>query len=231
MTPEIITRSFTNDQAVFDGVFFNNRYKIRGNKDKNASKIFVDIGAHAGYFSFLAMTLGARKVYAFEPYLDNFSTLLKNCYNPNFVGKFTPYQLGVYTKSSIEKFDAPELVDNIYFDLGGIGLSVKDDGRFYPCRVETLDDILSEHCFNEKIDVLKINIGYAEREILTSSFRLTDNVNSICGEVTADEIQLLEFKKALGIKGFINFVSEDSGKEGRLIFRASKSNLSDNFIE
>jgi FkbM family methyltransferase len=230
MTPEIITRSFSNDQAVFDKVFFDNLYKLKGNKDKNAGKIFVDIGAHAGYFSFLALTLGARKVYSFEPYVDNFNILIKNCYTPNFVGRFTPYQLGVNVDSIIGKFDAPQLIDNIYFDLAGIGLSTKDDGRQYPCRCEQLDEILRTHCFDEPIDVLKINLGYSEREILLGSKLLAVNVLSICGEISANDIQLFEFKKEMGIRGYVNFVSDAPNEQERVVFRASKINLSENFI-
>ena len=131
MTPEIITRSFSNDNYVFDNVFFNNCYKLKGQKEKHP--IVVDIGAHAGYFAFTALTLGARKVYSFEPYIDNFNLLLKNCYNPNFTGKFTPYQLGIYTSSILGKFDAPKLVYGVYFDLSGIKMSVGETDSSYPC--------------------------------------------------------------------------------------------------
>ena len=230
MTPEITTRSFSNDQAVFDAVFFNNCYKIKGTKDKNAAKIFVDIGAHAGFFSFLALTLGARKVYAFEPYIDNFHILMKNCYTPHFASRFTPYQLGVNVEGNMAKFDSPDFVDNIYFDLAGIGFSLKDDNTHYPCRCEKLDDLLTNQCFGEKIDVLKINLGYAEREILLGSSLLASNVLSVCGEITANDVQLLDFKQQLGIKGFVNFVSETPSENDRVIFRASQVNLSDNFI-
>ena len=230
MTPEIITRSFSNDQAVFDSVFFNNRYKLKGNKDKNVSKIIVDIGAHGGFFSFLALSLGARKVYSFEPYIDNFNILLKNCYTPHFVGRFTPYQLGVNFESGLCRFDSPQLVESMYFDLSGIKLSITDDDTHYPCPCETLDEILRIQCFNESIDVLKINIGYAEREILLGSFLLQHNVKSICGEISANDVQLFEFKRQLGIKGFVNFVSETPSSDERVIFRASSIPLSENFI-
>lgn len=230
MTPEISTRSFSNDQAIYDSVFFNNLYKVKGNKDKSNGKIVVDIGAHAGYFSFLALLLGAKKVYSFEPYIDNFNILLKNCYNHAFAGRFTPYQLGVNVDSIIGSFDSPNLIDNIYFDLAGIGLTTQDTGRQYPCRCERLDDILKTHCFDEPIDVLKINIGYAEREILLGSKLLPKNVTSVCGETSSNDIQLADFKKEMGIRGYVNFVSDTPNDKERVIFRASKISLSDNFI-
>ena len=86
MTPEITTRSFTNDQAIFEKVFFDNIYKLKGEKDSN--KIFVDIGAHAGFFAFAALSLGARKVYCFEPFVDSYKVLLENCYNYYYLKYF-----------------------------------------------------------------------------------------------------------------------------------------------
>ena len=231
MTPEIVSRSFTNDSAVFDSVFFNNIYKLKGNKDKSSvGKIIVDIGAHAGFFSFLALNLGARKVYSFEPYIDNFNVLLKNCYNPHFVGRITPYQLGVNTETGTSLFDPPQLVDGMYFDLAGVKIAIDNQDGKYACPCQTLDEILRIQCFNEKIDVLKINIGYAEREILLTSFLLSSNVNSICGEITANDAQLDDFKFQLGKKGFVNFFSEPPTEEERVLFRCSQGNLSDNFI-
>lgn len=227
MTPEIITRSFTNDQYVFDNVFFNNSYKIKGEKEKE--KIFLDLGAHAGYFSFSALTLGARKVYACEPFVDSFKILLQNCYTPHFAGKFTPYQIGVYTERKISKFTIPKLVDGIFFDTNSIGLCVDEEEDHYPSFCVTLDDILKNYCYNEKIDVLKINLGYAEKEILFNSELLQENVDSVCGEVSLNEENFFSFKKEMAIKGFINCFSSPE-KEGRIKFWVSKVNLTDNFI-
>jgi len=233
MTPEITTRSFSNDQLTFDKVFFDNLYNLKSGKEKDSKelkKVFVDIGAHAGFFAFSALVLGAKKVYCFEPYIDNFNVLLKNCYTHSFVGRVTPYQLGVYTQPMIGKFSAPELIDGLYFDLAGIGLSISD-GSYYPCQCVTLDTILREYCFDEQVDVLKINIGYAEKEILLGSEILPKNVNSVCGEVSCSDSEFAEFKKSMGIKGFINCYSTPLNDKGRIQFWMSKTNLSDNFIK
>lgn len=227
MTPEIVTRSFTNDQVVFNKVFFDNIYKIKGEKDSN--KVFLDLGAHAGYFAFTALSLGARKVYCFEPFVDSFKVLLENCYNYYFSGRITPYQLGVYTEKKLLKFSIPEFVDNIYFDMSSIGPSDNiEEEDYYPCQSSTLDEILKVYCYNESIDILKINIGYAEREILLSSNLLSEKVDSICGEASLNEETCLQFKKEIGIKGFVNFFSLPE-VDGRIQFWASKNDLTKNF--
>ena len=227
MTPEIITRSFTNDQGIFDNVFFNNYYKLKANKDN--SKVFLDIGAHAGFFSFTALTLGARKVYSIEPFLDNFKSLLQNCYKLDFVGRVTPFQLGIYTESIIGKFSTPEFIDKIYFDLASVGLIKEDVDNYYPCQCHSLDTILTEYCYGEEIDVMKINIGYAEREILSNSKLIEKNVKSICGEVSCNEEEFIEFKKVIGVKGFVNCFSVPIGEKSRTLFIASRVPISDNF--
>jgi len=230
MTPEILTRSFSNDQYVFDNVFFSNYYKIKG--DKSKQRVIVDIGAHAGYFSFLSLSLGAKKVYCFEPFIDSFSVLLKNVYNPNFSGRVTPYQLGVYTSEMLGAFTSPKLVEKIYLDFASIALSTENNDNPYPCFCSTLDNILYKNCFNENIDILKINIGYAEREILLQSSLIQENVNSICGEISCQtENQLVEFKKEMGIKGFANFVSSQINDSERCLVRMTKNSFSEYFIE
>lgn len=229
MTPEIVTRSFSNDQLVFDKVFFENLYGLKGDKDNH--RVVVDIGAHAGFFSFTALSLGAKKVYCFEPFIDNFNILLKNCYNHSFIGRVTPYQLGVYTSPILGKFESPKLVDGVFFDLSSIGLATQSDTH-YPCPCVTLSSLLEFQCFNEKIDVLKINIGYAEKEILLgASTILQNNVNAICGEVFCSDAEFMTFKKDMGLRGFINCVSKPVDQNGRVVFQMSQSPLSDNFIQ
>jgi FkbM family methyltransferase len=224
MTPEIITRSFSNDQYIFDNVFFSNYYKLKGQKED--APVVVDIGAHCGYFTFTALTLGAKKVYCFEPFLDSFKTLLNNCYNLHFVGKVTPFQLGVYTEQRIGEFTTPQLIDGIYFDMAGVGLSTNPNENYYPCQCHKLDAILKEYCYNETIDILKINIGYAEREILLNSELLTKNVKSVCGEVSCTEEEFFSFKRDMGIKNFVNCYSLPPNKQGRILFLMSQVPLS-----
>ena len=229
MTPEIVQRSFTNDEQVFQEVFFENKYKLKGHKE--SGPIILDIGSHAGFSVFTELTLGARQVFAFEPFIDNFNVLLKNCYNPHFVGKVTPHAVGVYTSEIIGKFSGPNLINNLFFDMAKIGLCTKSEEHFYPAPCFTLDTILEKFCFNEKIDILKVNLGDSlEREVLLGSNKLQENVKCFCGEMTVNDIQLMEFKKHMVIQGFVNFVSNSMDANGRTLFWGSKTALSENFV-
>ena len=78
MTPNIHIRSFTDDQYWLDKVFYSNSYRLKGSKDIQNGPIIVDIGAHCGFFTFTSLALGAKKVYAVEPFIENFKMLLKN---------------------------------------------------------------------------------------------------------------------------------------------------------
>ena len=228
MTPQITTRSFSNDNYFVDNVFFNNYYKFKG--EKNSKRVVVDIGAHIGCFTFTALLLGCAKVYAFEPFIDNFALLLQNTYNNHFVGRITPYQVGIdYKEDKLGLFATPEWVNDIYFDFGAVGIISDKSKNHYPCYLINLDTLLEFYCYNETIDVLKINIGYFEQEVLLRSELLSKNVNSICGEAELDDTALLDFKKQLGIKGFMNFYSKPPNAMGRTLFWASKPPLKDNF--
>lgn len=149
MTPEIVQRSFTNDEQVFQEVFFENKYKLKGHKE--SGPIILDIGSHAGFSVFTELTLGARQVFAFEPFIDNFNVLLKNCYNPHFVGKVTPHAVGVYTSEIIGKFSGPNLINNLFFDMAKIGLCTKSEEHFYPCLALPLIPFLKNFVLMRKL--------------------------------------------------------------------------------
>jgi hypothetical protein len=104
----------------------------------------------------------------------------------------------------------------------------EDEEDFYPCQCVSLDDILKTYCYNEKIDVLKINIGYAEREILLSSKIMEENVDSICGQVSLIKDDFLSFKKEMVLKGFVNAFSNEIS-DTRSVFWFSKKALNENF--
>jgi FkbM family methyltransferase len=219
MTPPLTLRSFTNDQYCLDKVFYSNFYKIKGFKSN--APVVLDVGAHAGYFAFAAVSLGAARVYAIEPFIENYKVLLKNI--ENLDDKIIPHQLGVYPHNAVIKFNYPEVSEGLYYDFSD--LKVEQEGRGYNVLCVPIDYILN-NIVKENIDILKFNIGYGEGEILRSSKFLKDKVKSICAEVPVDNAEFvvsqLQFDGYQEVKTF-------EADEGRKLVLASKTELKDYF--
>jgi FkbM family methyltransferase len=230
MTPCIKIRILTNDQFVLDKVFYSNFYKIKITKDEALRPVVMDIGAHCGYFSFTAMALGAKKVFAFEPFLENYKLLLDNLADHRLkeVDVLT-YQMGIYMNNTRLTFGYPSMRDG-YFDFANIGEHHNvDNPQIAAAPSITLDNAL-ENYVGEHVDVLKISIGYAETSILTSSKLIESQVSHICGESELDKASQDKFRAAMGQKGFIDCafypIPDDDDK---VLFHFSRTNLSDVF--
>lgn len=221
MTPEISIRSFTNDQYILDKVFYANFYRLKGiAKDAAYRPLVLDLGAHCGYFSFAAASLGARKVISFEPMLENYRMLIKNMRYVNF-SKFEGYPFGVHSTATTLDLEIPAYEDSFYdwanieVDLGG------PNSRPSPVQLLALDDILTR-IVKEKVDIMKISIGYAESEILKTSQELS-RVENICGEVSVSKDEVEAFKAILTNKGYTEVLTFPVPEnEFRTLFLASR---------
>lgn len=230
MTPKLTIRSFTNDQYILDKVFYSNFYRLRGFQEGQKRPVVLDLGAHCGYFTFAALSLGAKKVYAFEPFTPNYKMLLTNV-GDNPIGPVIPYQLGVYVAPVCLTFKYPELSKNSFFDFSTIGMDANaGNPEHCKCCMITLDTIL-KHYVEEPIDIMKISIGYAETAILESSELFGKNVSSVCGEIITDDTGVTKLKSVLLEKGFLYLdISPVVGEEGRSLFLASKTNIKESFL-
>lgn len=232
MTPKLQIRTFTNDQYVLDKVFYSNFYRLRGFKENEKRPVVVDLGAHCGYFTFAALSLGAKKVYAFEPFTPNYKMLLANVGNEPLGSTVPviPYQLGVYVAPLALTFGYPELTKGSFFDFSNIGYdSNATSVEFCKCCMLPLDTLL-EHYIGESVDIMKIAVGYAEIAIIEASNLITQRVQNLCGEIGLDEPGKEKFRSVLGKKGFVDiefFAVE--GEEGKWLFHASKTSRKEVF--
>jgi FkbM family methyltransferase len=227
MTPKLTVRSFSDDQFILDKVFYSNAYMLKGMKNVETQPVIVDIGAHCGYFTFAALALGAKKIYAFEPFIENYKILLPNIEAAEF-GKIIPYNFGVYTAEGVLPFAYPE-VEKAHYRFSDINIDVKGESDNHHMGVcLTLDYILNK-IIREDVDILKINIGYAEKEILFGSKLLALRVNNICLE--CDTIVAQELIEGMKSKGFVDsFVQVGIEEEQhRSIVILSKTKCSDLF--
>lgn len=227
MTPRLAIRTFTNDQYVLDKIFYSNFYKLKGFKETERKPVVLDIGAHAGYFSFSALALGCKKVYAFEPFTPNYKMLLQNV-GDNPIGLVIPYQLGVYVAPVCLTFNFPVLSGQSFFDFANVGMDANvDNTEFCKCCMLSLDTIL-EHYVPEQVDILKLNIGYAEGQVIAVSNLISQRVAHICGEIATNASE--KFKTLLISKGFKEVaMSEVIGEDNKTVFHASKTDLKEVF--
>jgi FkbM family methyltransferase len=200
MTPEITIRSFSDDQYTLDKVFYSNYYRIKKfrdkEEDKNEDQVVVDVGAHCGYFSMFAAMRGATKLYNVEPFIENYRILLKN--TQSFDGHVENLKLGIYTEDKLGHLAYPKNEGNFFF-FSKANLDAEAD-LFDLNSFVSLDTLLKT-IKEDKIKLLKINIGYAEMDILKSS-NYINKCEFVCGETKGDNEKLSTFADEMRGKGF-----------------------------
>jgi len=153
-----------------DGIWGEARtYRVRDFK----GKVVVDLGAHIGGFTTMAADGGAKRVYAYEAWKENFKILQSNV---------DGYENVEAHNCAVWKSNSP--VKNVYFhddfdqsNTGGGGV-FEATGQGLEVRCMGLDDIIRDTGF---IDILKIDIESSEFPVLFTSARL-HMVRAIIGE-------------------------------------------------
>lgn len=222
MTPNIHLRSFSDDQYWLNKVFYTNSYRLRGNKDTQNAPVIVDIGAHCGYFVFTALALGAKKVYAVEPFIENFKILLKNI-GDNF--SVVSNNLAIGRENGCINFAYPK-PQKSHLMLGYPSECNNTEDKRSTVPIITLDYYLSQFIQEKNIDILKINIGGQERDILKSSGESLANIRSVCGETILEPENVPVFKSEMTALGFINnHVVTNTEEENKIFFIFSKDEI------
>ena len=123
--------------------------------------VFVDIGANIGYYSLMATTLGASKVFAFEPNETVRNRFEFNIRSNNLENKITciPAALGTIEGSLPLSVDSNDLGAGTLIHNG-----TSDETKLV--KVRRLDSVLKEYSVN-KIDALKIDVEGYEFEALS----------------------------------------------------------------
>jgi FkbM family methyltransferase len=173
--PEFLVRPGTNDDVIFANVVTRNEYRV---PEDMSGAVVIDIGAHIGTFSHLALARGAAEVHAFEPEASNFRFARKN---------LTPFGERVHLHNrAVWRSDivAPTLhfwrsTDDA--NVGGGTLIWDTDGPLVDAvPFDEVIDAISEGG-SRQIDLVKIDCEGAEFPILLTSRRL-DRVHRIVGE-------------------------------------------------
>lgn len=137
----------------------DNHYEFALDADKNT--LIIDVGAHIGGFSIVAGAKnGKAKIYAFEPFLENFKMLQKNIELNNLVN-ITPHRQAVASGIDTRKL----YLDRINTSAHSLNKKNKKSVDV-PCT--TLDNIFLENNI-KYCDLLKMDCEGAEYEIISSA--------------------------------------------------------------
>jgi FkbM family methyltransferase len=164
------------DGWIYSDVVLGNYYRFA---DDMSGELVLDIGAHIGFASIFAASLGADKVYAYEAHPSNYKRLLEN--TKSFGERIEAHNFAVW-KSGVpsEYVYVGDHKDDC--NMGGVTVHERDIGN--PVKTIGLDEILTKiqsEC-GRYPTIIKMDCEGSEFPILLSS-SLFHNSRSIVGEV------------------------------------------------
>ena len=163
----------STDVPTYKHVFVRKEYRFEG---EVAPRTIVDAGANTGLASiYFANRYPGARIIAIEPEQGNFEMLVKNVeLYPNVI----PVQAALWKNN-----DQIELVDPGLGDWGYMTRNLDDDadlsqGVRHSVQAMTIDRVMEQFEL-ESIDLLKLNIEGAEREVFEHSNAWIDRVNAM----------------------------------------------------
>jgi FkbM family methyltransferase len=182
-------RNGTVDIGVCKLVLVNREYDVQANK---LPQIILDAGANIGCASiWFANKYPDAKIISIEAQQENFELLKENVFPYKNI---IPIHAAIWNESGI--FLDIELEDGKYQD----GFTVKETNKNGSVKSITIDKIMQD--FNlERIDILKMDIEGAEKEVFEKPEKWINKVGTIL-------IELHERKKKGCLKNFYAVINE-----------------------
>jgi FkbM family methyltransferase len=178
--PYVYLRVGTSDVFVFDAIFAGKEYEFTV---KESPKIIVDAGANIGLSTvYFANKYPKAKIIAIEPEENNYKFLVKNTEN---------YDNVIRIKAAL--WDKIEEIDLVNTDLGNWGYMVSANNNYNQLKTSikqnihltktiTIEKIITDYGI-EEIDILKMDIEGAEKEVFNNSSEWIRKVKSIVVEL------------------------------------------------
>ena len=135
--------------------------------------VFVDVGANIGYYTLLAVRLGASKVYAFEPQASTFELLSKNVIINWMTGVVRCERLAAFNRTTeLEFFARQNYPGNSSIGVSGPEQLAKwfDTAEKVKLPAVALDDYFADKA--GKIAVMKVDVEGAEPAAFEGARRL-----------------------------------------------------------
>ena len=172
-----LLRILSSDVPTYGQVFVDQEYKFSAAIQPEA---IIDAGANIGLASiYFANKFPAAKIIAIEPEASNFALLKRNV---------APYPQIVPVQAAL--WHCNEEIDLVDPGFGKWGFMTEKKGSAQNLRgstchavtAMTVDKIMSDHDLT-KVDILKIDIEGAEREVFSDTSSWIDKVNSVIIEL------------------------------------------------
>ncbi len=172
--PSVMLRMPSSDVWVYKQIFIDEEYKFTTIKKP---KIIIDAGANIGFASiYFSDLFPEAKIIALEPERNNFSLLKENV--KDYKNIF-PLEAALWSEN--KKID---LCDSGHGNWGFMTYDKNEDikTREHEVNAITVDRIME--MFNlDSIDILKIDIEGAEKEVFTDTSKWIDQVDTLIVEL------------------------------------------------
>ncbi|MGE4518896.1 MAG: FkbM family methyltransferase [Desulfobacteraceae bacterium] len=189
-------RALSSDISTYKQIFIKNEYNFSLEKMPNT---IIDAGANIGLASiYFANKYPTSQIIAIEPEAKNFNLLIKNTASyPNII----PIRAALWNKKEEIKIIDPGLGNWGFMTEEKEFLSSPEKPFFQTVNAITIQNIIED--FNlEEIDILKIDIEGAEKEVFSDTSRWIHRVNSIIIELHERMKQGCNRSFYCGTKGF-----------------------------
>jgi len=169
-------RPGTNDDVIYNSVVRNNEYRLPNRLP--AKTVVVDIGVHAGLFSYLALSRGAEAVFGYEAERANYECALRNLAS---FGERVHLSNQAVWRSDVQASALHFCPSGDSANAGGGTVIWETDGPVV--EAVAFDDVIQSVTENGKrrINLLKIDCEGAEFPILLTS-KLLGQIDQIVGE-------------------------------------------------
>lgn len=183
---DVQMRTYSGDISIFYELFWKKMYALP-HKLIQSPEIIIDLGAHLGFTSiFYALEYENAKIYSLEASKENFRLLKKN------TEKFA--QISVLNRAI--NFEDGEVL----FEEGGLSYNTRISDKGDVIQAISIPTLMKNHKIH-KIDLLKIDIEGAEKELLHQNNDWLEKVENIVIELH-EPYDLQALKKDLEPFGF-----------------------------
>ena len=184
----------SSDVPTYEQVFLHQEYNFQAESEP---KVIIDAGANVGLASiYFANQYPQAKIIAIEPENSNFMLLKKNVEPyPNVI----PLQAALWNKNEEMTLFDPGL-GNWAFEIADTTAESVESGA-QTVMAMTVDRIMAEYQFDE-IDILKIDIEGAEKEVFEDTSLWIEQVKSLMIELHEETKPGTEASFYNGSQGF-----------------------------